>query len=104
MKLFEGLSDTQSPDHKFQQDAEATHAGNPGCIPGVYMGLQVISGFAGQGSSMALKHAEKLIFVSSAAKVAEKDVMTSKEKETELLCTPVDDEEFGTALVKCLLL
>ncbi|DBA94278.1 hypothetical protein WJX77_002582 [Trebouxia sp. C0004] len=57
-------------------------------------------------SSMMLKRAEKLIFISSAAKVARKDVMTSEEKEMKLLCTPVDidDEEFGAALADCLLL
>ncbi len=73
MRFFEGLSDTQSPDHKVQQGAEATHAGNSGCIPGVWIRTL--------GQQHVAETAEKLIFVSIDVQVAEQDVMTSEEQE-----------------------
>ena len=54
-------------------------------------------------SSLALTRAEKLVAVSSAAKVANKDKYSWEEKEMELLCTAVDESQFGNALVDCIL-
>ena len=42
-------------------------------------------------------------FVSSAAKVKQKDLRSMEEKELELLCTSVDEESFGSALADCVL-
>jgi len=52
-------------------------------------------------SSLALTRAEKLV-VSSAAKVANKDNISWEEKEMELMCTAVDESQFGNALVDCI--
>ena len=41
--------------------------------------------------------------MSSAAKVANKDKYSWEEKEMELLCTAVDESQFGNALVDCIL-
>ncbi|DBA92818.1 TPA: hypothetical protein ACH3X1_003003 [Trebouxia sp. C0004] len=54
-------------------------------------------------SSLALTRVEKLVAVSSAAKVANKDKYSWEEKEMELLCTAVDESQFGNALVDCIL-
>ena len=54
-------------------------------------------------SSLALSRAEKLIAVSSAAKVAYKDLKSSEVKEMELLCASVDESQFGNALVDTVL-
>ena len=47
--------------------------------------------------------AEKLVFVSSAAKVKQKKFKSMEKKELELLCTSVNEEPFGSALVDCVL-
>ena len=44
-----------------------------------------------------------MVFVSSAAKVANRDLKSAEEAELELLCTAVDEESFGTAMVDCVL-
>jgi len=54
-------------------------------------------------SSLALTRAEKLVAVSSAAKVANKDNISWEEKEMELMCTAVDESQFGNAVVDCIL-
>lgn len=54
-------------------------------------------------SSLALLRAEKLIAVSSAVKVAYKDLKSSEVKEMELLCASVDESQFGNALVDTVL-
>jgi len=53
-------------------------------------------------SSLALTRSEKLVAVSSAAKVANKDNISWEEKEMELICTAVDESQFGNALVDCI--
>jgi len=54
-------------------------------------------------SRLGLLRAEKLVFVSSAAKVKQKDMRSMDEKELELLCTSVNEESFGSALADCVL-
>ncbi|DBA73972.1 TPA: hypothetical protein ACH3X1_010801 [Trebouxia sp. C0004] len=54
-------------------------------------------------SRLGLLRAEKLVFVSSAAKVKQKDLRSMEEKELELLCTSVNEESFGSALADCVL-
>jgi len=54
-------------------------------------------------SSLALTRSEKLVAVSSAAKVANKDNISWEEKEMELMCTAVDESQFGNAVVDCIL-
>ena len=54
-------------------------------------------------SLLALTRAEKLVVVSSAAKVASKDNISWEEKEMELMCTAVDESQVGTAFVDCFL-
>lgn len=51
-----------------------------------------------------MTRAENLIAVSSAAKVAYKHLRSCDEKEMELLCTHVDEAQFGNALADCVLL
>jgi len=53
---------------------------------------------------LALSRAEKLVAVSSAAKVAHKDLKSFEVKEMELLCYSVDESQFGNALVDTILL
>ncbi len=55
-------------------------------------------------SRLALSRAEKLVAVSSAAKLAHKDLKSSEVKEMELLCYSVDESQFGNALVDTILL
>ena len=55
-------------------------------------------------SRLAISRAEKLVFVSSAAKVARKELKSIEEQELELLCSEVDDMSFGTALADCVLI
>ena len=55
-------------------------------------------------SRLALSRAEKLVAVSSAAKVAHKDLRSSEVKEMELLCYSVDESQFGNSLVDTVLL
>ncbi len=55
-------------------------------------------------SRLALSRAEKLVAVSSAAKVAHKDLKSFEVKEMELLCYSVDESQFGNALVDTILL
>ena len=45
----------------------------------------------------------QVVFVSSVAKVANKDLKSTEEAELELLCSAVDEESFGTAMVDCVL-
>ncbi|DBA79979.1 TPA: hypothetical protein ACH3X1_008182 [Trebouxia sp. C0004] len=54
-------------------------------------------------SSLAFTRGEKLIAVSSAAKLAHKDLKSCDEKELELLCSSVNEADFGNALVDCVL-
>ena len=54
-------------------------------------------------SSLGLERAEKLIAVSSAAKLRYKDKKPADEKEMELLCHSVIEDDFGTALVDSVL-
>ncbi|DBB07197.1 TPA: hypothetical protein ACH3X1_011764 [Trebouxia sp. C0004] len=54
-------------------------------------------------SRLGLLRAEKLVFVSSAAKVKQKDLRSMEEKELELLYTSVIEESFGSALADCVL-
>lgn len=55
-------------------------------------------------SSLAFTRAEKLIAVSSAAKLAYKDTKkTCEVQEMELLCAAVDESQFGSALVDTIL-
>ena len=42
------------------------------------------------------------MFVSSAAKIANKDLKSAED--AELLCSAVDQESFGTAMVDCVLI
>ncbi len=53
-------------------------------------------------SSLAFTRAEKLIAVSSAAKLAHRDLKSCGE-ELELLCSSVNEADFGNALVDCVL-
>ena len=55
-------------------------------------------------SRLAIARAEKLVFISSAAKVARKDRKSAEEQELELLCNEVEDESLGTALVDAVLI
>ena len=57
-------------------------------------------------SRRGISRAEETVFVSSAAKitVANKDLKSTEEAELELLCSAVDEESFGTAMVDCLLI
>ncbi|DBA92519.1 TPA: hypothetical protein ACH3X1_002752 [Trebouxia sp. C0004] len=45
-----------------------------------------------------------MVFVSSAAKVANRDLKSSEEAELDLICSAVDEESFGTAMVDCVLI
>ena len=45
-----------------------------------------------------------MVFVSNAAKVANRDLKSTEEAELELLCTAVDEESFGTAMADCVLI
>jgi len=67
------------------------------------LGLNLVRLYRKDRSSLALTRAEKLVVVSSAAKVANKDKYSWEEKEMELLCTAVDESRFGNALVDCIL-
>ena len=51
-----------------------------------------------------ISRAEKMVFVSSAAKVANRDLKSAEEAELQLLCSAVDEESFGTAMVDCVLI
>ena len=55
-------------------------------------------------SSLGISRAEKMVFVSSAAKVANRDFKSTAEAELELLCSAVDEQSFGTAMVDCVLI
>ena len=55
-------------------------------------------------SKLGISRAEKMVFVSSAAKVANRDLKSTEEAELELLCTAVDEESFGTAMADCVLI
>ena len=55
-------------------------------------------------SRLAIARAEKLVFISSAAKVARQECKSAEEQELELLCSQVDDESFGTALFDAILI
>ncbi len=55
-------------------------------------------------SRLGISRADKMVFVSSAAKVANKDLKSTEEAELELLCSAVDEESFGTAMVDCVLI
>ena len=46
-----------------------------------------------------LERAEKLIFISIATIFYAKELVRPEEKEIELLCRPVEEESYGTALV-----
>ncbi len=54
-------------------------------------------------SRLGISGAEKMVFVSSAAKKANRDLKSTEEAELELLCSAVDKEPFGTAMVDCVL-
>ena len=54
-------------------------------------------------SRLGLLRAKKLVFVSSAIKVKQKDLRSMEEKELELPCTSVNEESFGSALADCVL-
>ncbi|DBB04042.1 TPA: hypothetical protein ACH3X1_013099 [Trebouxia sp. C0004] len=54
-------------------------------------------------SRLGLLRAEKLVFVSSATEVKQKDLRGIEENELELLCTSVNEESFGSALADCVL-
>ncbi len=45
-----------------------------------------------------------MVFVSNAAKVANRDLKSTEEAELELLCTALDEESFGTAMADCVLI
>ena len=55
-------------------------------------------------SRLGISRAEKMVFVSSAAKVANRDLNSAEEAELELPCSAVDEESFGTAMVNCVLI
>ena len=55
-------------------------------------------------SRLGIRRAEKLVFISSAAKVANKELISSEEAELELLCNAVDEESFGNAMVDAVLI
>ena len=55
-------------------------------------------------SRLAISRAEKMVFVSSAAKVANRDFKSTEEAELELLCSAVNEESFGTAMADCVLI
>ena len=55
-------------------------------------------------SRLGIRRAEKLVFISSAAKVANKELVSSEEAELELLCNAVDEESFGNAMVDAVLI
>ena len=55
---------------------------------------------------MGIERAEKLVFVSSAAKMANKMLTSADELEQDFFCThcQVDEAQFGTALADCVLI
>ncbi|DBA98323.1 TPA: hypothetical protein ACH3X1_001241 [Trebouxia sp. C0004] len=55
-------------------------------------------------SSLGIKRAEKLVFVSFAAKIANKDMKSAETHELELLCSDVNEASFGNASADCLLI
>ena len=61
-------------------------------------------------SSLGIKRAEQLIFVSGAAKIANKQIKSAVQGksaemlEEEFLCAEVDDSKFGTTLADCVLI
>ena len=55
-------------------------------------------------SSLSLTRAEKLVAVSSAAKIRYKEFRSADERELELMCTAIDENTFGNALVGCVLM
>ena len=56
-----------------------------------------------QGQKLIGSDQEKLVAISSAAKVANKHKVSWEEKELQLMCTAVDESQFGNALVDCIL-
>ena len=52
-------------------------------------------------SSLGIERAEKLEFVSSAAKTANKMLKSAAELEQEFCCTQANEAQFGTALADC---
>ncbi|DBB07182.1 TPA: hypothetical protein ACH3X1_011749 [Trebouxia sp. C0004] len=54
-------------------------------------------------SRLGLLRAEKLVFVSSAAKVKQKDLRSMEEKELELLCTSVNEDLLDQLLLTAFL-
>ncbi|DBA79984.1 TPA: hypothetical protein ACH3X1_008187 [Trebouxia sp. C0004] len=54
-------------------------------------------------SRLGISRAGKMVFVSSAAKVANRDLKSSEEAELELLCSVVE-ESLGTAMADCVLI
>ena len=61
-------------------------------------------------SSLGIKRAEQLIFVTGAAKIANKQIKNAVQGksaemlEEEFLCAKVDDPKFGTTLADCVLI
>ena len=55
-------------------------------------------------SRLSLSRGEKLVAVSSAAKIKYKEFRSADEKERELLCLAIDESTFGNALVDCVLM
>lgn len=55
-------------------------------------------------SRLGTSRADKMVFVSSAAKVANKDLKSTEEARLELRCSAIDEESFGTAMVDCVLI
>ena len=55
-------------------------------------------------SSLGISRAENMVFVSSAARVANRDLKSAEEAELELLCSAVDEDSFGTAMADCVLI
>ncbi|DBA99097.1 TPA: hypothetical protein ACH3X1_014231 [Trebouxia sp. C0004] len=86
-----GLPDTIGR-HTFEYDSTYHHA------------VWLPQGHLGKESRLGISRAEKMVFVSSAAKVANRDLKSSEEAELELLCSAVDEESFGTAMVDCVLI
>ena len=52
---------------------------------------------------MGIERAEKLVFVSSQAKIANKMLKSVDELEQEFFATEVNEAQFGTALADCVL-
>ena len=81
------------------KDAEACRAHRQ------VVGWTKIGQFSGQlYRRLGISRAEKMVFVTSAAKVAIRDLKSNKEAELELLCSAVAEEPFGTAMVDCVLI